>query len=623
MKMQSSGKEILIESAGPVSSGTDPDVVVLADGRIVVVWTEMLGQPTDEFDDTDGGIFARLLNADGSPAGEVFQVNDAQTFTQDRPHVVALDSGGFIIGWTTNAKYGNFPAETDTFLKVYSEVNGELLESAAHDLVQDNPTPGMPASDTDDQKLGEMVALDSDQVALLLENGDTYVYRISSNGSVKLSEGDITEMAVLANGNLIRAGATEDTRANKGGDVVKLVLTDSDFLGPNGFSGIYDPLVFYLSGSNKDSAKIGDVELAALTGGGFAVAFAEKVGRGQSVIRISVLSDEGVVEFESTPLPRDLPFNNAEFDMISLSNGGFALAMVTADSIGFETGVDILLFDADGGLETRLQATKSDADAQANPVLTEMQDGRVALVLTDASDPVTAGEINEMRLAFFDVSGESGRFIGTEGNDVLGGVAGNDTIRGLGGNDKITGRGGNDRLIGGDGVDTLDGGAGQDSLRGNQGNDTLHGGTGDDGIGGGGGEDTLFGDDGRDVLGGGAGRDVLRGGAGEDVLKGGSENDRLFGNNGNDVLRGQNGSDQLTGGAGHDVFVFTKGQSGSDTITDFNSTEDSIAIHLNGLKESAVTVSTSGGNTEIEFGNNLITLEGVTLIETDITFEFI
>jgi hypothetical protein len=120
MKIQSSGKEILIDSAGPASSGTDPDITVLSNGQMVVVWTEKLPSPTDEFDDMDGGIFARLLNVDGSPAGEVFQVNQAQTFVQDRPHVVAFEAGGFAIGWTTTATYGDLPVESDTFLQIYT-----------------------------------------------------------------------------------------------------------------------------------------------------------------------------------------------------------------------------------------------------------------------------------------------------------------------------------------------------------------------------------------------------------------------------------------------------------------------------------------------------------------------
>ncbi|WAG12993.1 hypothetical protein NRZ32_07645 [Aeromonas dhakensis] len=72
-----------------------------------------------------------------------------------------------------------------------------------------------------------------------------------------------------------------------------------------------------------------------------------------------------------------------------------------------------------------------------------------------------------------------GIFIGTSGNDVLGGGAGNDSLAGGEGNDTLMGRGGNDTLQGGAGHDLLLGeGSGSLRLEGGQGNDTLQGGSG-------------------------------------------------------------------------------------------------------------------------------------------------
>ena len=60
--------------------------------------------------------------------------------------------------------------------------------------------------------------------------------------------------------------------------------------------------------------------------------------------------------------------------------------------------------------------------------------------------------------------------IGTNGADILPGLAGDDIING--------GKGGNDTLDGGDGDDTLIGGLGNDTLTGGDGDDTLTGGLG-------------------------------------------------------------------------------------------------------------------------------------------------
>lgn len=616
MKLESAGKSVLVESMGHNTSGATPDIAALADGRILLVWTEDLTQPTDTSDDTDGAIFARILNGDGTPDGEIFQVNDARTFAQDRPHVVVFPGGGFAIGWTSNAKYGDGPGETDTFLKVFSDFGGQLTSGPAFDIVPDNPAGTIKPNKTSDQSLREMVALDSDRVALVLENGATYIYSTGARSVDKLASNDITDIAMLENGNIVNAGPSGN------GKEVKLVLTDGNFSVPDGFSGIYNPLTFFLKGSTDKAHKIGKVELAALKGGGFAVAYAEKSGDLTSVIRLNIISDEAVKEFTGQNLGRQFEFDSpvAKFDMISLSNGGFALALVIKDTDG--TGIEIRLYDANGKLSTKLPVTDTDIGDQADPSLTQLPDGTVVLSYTDTSDPATAGETNGMRLAFFDLDGASGKFVGTGGDDFLGGVGGNDRIFGLGGDDEIKGRDGDDRLHGGDGNDTLEGGDGQDALRGGAGDDTLKGGNDNDGIGGGSGVDNLSGGQGGDVLGGGTGNDVLRGGAGRDVLKGGADDDRLFGDGGNDILKGQSGDDILTGGGGADTFVFARGHVGDDTVKDFDEAQDIIAIHLRGLNEASVQVAINGTDTEITFATNTITLEGVALDKADITFDF-
>jgi len=77
-----------------------------------------------------------------------------------------------------------------------------------------------------------------------------------------------------------------------------------------------------------------------------------------------------------------------------------------------------------------------------------------------------------------------------------------------------------------------------------------------------GGNDTLLGGDGNDLLFGQGGNDILNGGAGNDILLGGSS-DNVTGNT-------------LTGGTGADTFMFVKGDSGTSTITDFNTSEGDV-----------------------------------------------
>lgn len=81
--------------------------------------------------------------------------------------------------------------------------------------------------------------------------------------------------------------------------------------------------------------------------------------------------------------------------------------------------------------------------------------------------------------------------------------------------------------------------------------------------------DVVFGREGDDIIEGTNANNTLHGGQGGDVLYGFEGNDKLYGAEGDDVLEGGAGDDWLIGGIGNDVFVID-GQSGSDTIADFN-----------------------------------------------------
>ncbi|WP_313711321.1 type I secretion C-terminal target domain-containing protein [Pseudomonas sp.] len=132
-------------------------------------------------------------------------------------------------------------------------------------------------------------------------------------------------------------------------------------------------------------------------------------------------------------------------------------------------------------------------------------------------------------------------------------------------------------LIGGLGNDLLDGGAGNDTASyatapGGVTVDLSHIGPQDTGAAG---IDTLtgienlIGSDYNDTLIGDAGDNVLNGGLGDDVLKGGDGNDMLIGGPGNDIM---------TGGNGNDTFVWQKGDTGHDTVTDFTPGSDHLDL---------------------------------------------
>ncbi|NIE74327.1 retention module-containing protein [Pantoea sp. Ap-967] len=186
-----------------------------------------------------------------------------------------------------------------------------------------------------------------------------------------------------------------------------------------------------------------------------------------------------------------------------------------------------------------------------------------------------------------DISYQSGQTLnGTSGADVLMANNADTVLNGGDGNDVLVAGAGNNQLYGGNGDDLLIGGPGNDLLDGGAGNDTASykaataGVTVDLSISGpqhtgGAGVDTLvsienlIGSDYNDTLVGNAGDNVLNGGLGNDVLKGGD---------GNDILIGGPGDDTLTGGNGNDTFVWQKGDTGHDTVTDFTPGSDHLDL---------------------------------------------
>jgi len=127
-----------------------------------------------------------------------------------------------------------------------------------------------------------------------------------------------------------------------------------------------------------------------------------------------------------------------------------------------------------------------------------------------------------------------------------------------------------------DRVTYVDGGGGHDTIRGSSRADDLRGGSGNDALSGNGGNDTLTGGSGNDALSGNGGNDTLTGGSGNDTLEGGDGRDWLFGDAGNDSLFGGGGNDTLNGGDGADTFGWLAGDTGRDTVEDFDRGEGDV-----------------------------------------------
>lgn len=182
--------------------------------------------------------------------------------------------------------------------------------------------------------------------------------------------------------------------------------------------------------------------------------------------------------------------------------------------------------------------------------------------------------------------------LGGQGDDHLDGFAGRDLIYGLGGHDLILAQGADDTVFGGAGNDEIDGAGGNDLIYGGSGDDTVTDFDGRAHVYGGSGNDSLFGTDG--ALYGGAGNDYLDGeivvgGGGQDLLFGGADPSDLRGGSDDDALVVWSlGNDTMAGGSGHDQFIFAFPNRGTDTITDFDATQDVLNLQDLGITQDGI-----------------------------------
>jgi len=122
----------------------------------------------------------------------------------------------------------------------------------------------------------------------------------------------------------------------------------------------------------------------------------------------------------------------------------------------------------------------------------------------------------------------------------------------------------------------------------------------------------IAGTDSNEILSSGALDDYIDGGAGDDVISGLGGDDYLYSNIGNDTI---------TGGEGSDYFVFDLTQSGVDTITDFDITNDKIHFLTSTQNLQIASTDTTNDLVLYEDEDTYIVLTGLTVEDySDISF---
>ena len=97
-----SGNEFQINTHA-TNRQTHPDIIGLDDGGFIVTWSSL------EQDGSSGGVFAQRYNASSAEVGPEFQVNTHTESNQFGSSVASLSGGGFVIAWNNKGSAsGNF-----------------------------------------------------------------------------------------------------------------------------------------------------------------------------------------------------------------------------------------------------------------------------------------------------------------------------------------------------------------------------------------------------------------------------------------------------------------------------------------------------------------------------------
>lgn len=211
---------------------------------------------------------------------------------------------------------------------------------------------------------------------------------------------------------------------------------------------------------------------------------------------------------------------------------------------------------------------------------------------------------------------------GTDADDVVYTGAAADTIYGGGGQNYIYANNGDNLVYGENDFDLVYTGFGADRIFVNDGNNTIFSGDGADYIRAGAGDNVIYAGAGNDdiVVGNGdnyvdagSGNDVVYTGTGNDEIRGGAGNDRIYAGAGNNTINAGVGEDTVyVWGGGANVFTLNAG-AGSVTIFGFDS-DDKFQLGT-GLTAANITLTTSGNDTLVRQGDDLL----ATLIWTSVS----
>ncbi|WP_176556140.1 calcium-binding protein [Rubellimicrobium rubrum] len=462
----------------------ESDVLALANGGFMVVWSSYLNNYDDGFAGTI--ISGRRFDGAGRPMGGEFVIEAINGTASGLPSIAPLAGGGYAIA-STFSPTDDILGATQVWAQSYRADGTER----GPDFRVDMPTAAERQYEATDPSVaglgkgGYLAFYAADQSDSSFD--DIYVRRFDAQGRPKGSDQRINsnvnnrdqtevEAVTLSNGTVLAIWNSEDTLRNPNGSY--------DFEIRGALYSSTEQLIrsdFHLSRNvgviSPYPGLSGDFDVTPLAGGGFAISrfdYGSRFGTGDAdPLLVQTFNASG----RATSRPMIVhTTDEVQFDseIIQLATGEMVVVWEQYPING-DVGVDLYgrILSAKGRALTgvfEVGTDFSEYDRQEDASLRALAGGGFVVSYThdnlDADHEGIAtrvfgrGSTGADRLTV----DASGYLAGRHGNDRLGGNARANVLDGGAGHDTLSGRGGNDVLTGGAGRDLLVGGPGADDF---------------------------------------------------------------------------------------------------------------------------------------------------------------
>ena len=443
-----SGNDFLVASGEiPVNQTFDDDqgepaIAGLTNGNIVVAWEED-GEPDGDYE----GVFARIIDPNGAPVTDEFQVNTFFSGDQDDPKITALSDGGFVVIWESKLQD---TSDNGIFGQRFDASGTEVgTEFQVNSFVTGNQDTASVAALADGGFVVTWESFNQELGGTSNSNG-VFAQRFEVSGTTPTAVGSEFQVNTTTTNSQDDSAVAGLADVGYGGG---FVVTSNSYGQDSSYDGVFGQVFdsdgdlvgseFQVNTTTANDQE--DSSVAALDDGGFVVVWnsANQDGDYDGVFgqRFDATGNSVGVEFQVNSETSD---DQEDAEVTVLADGSFVVAWESEDQDGEYEGVFAQRFDVTGTTPTPIggefQVNTHVASVQNDADITALADGgfAVAWESQDTRAEIGYAYSEDISLQVFDAYGEAelnaatGALVlyGGDGNDVLVGGTADDTLSG-------------------------------------------------------------------------------------------------------------------------------------------------------------------------------------------------